>query len=442
MGKYLSKLTKIALNTQFKRNMLSGSILHGLNILVVMISYPIYINYLGFELFSVWSLLSIVISFAKMGEFGISKAIVTYTANAKAINDFKEINRIFSSSVVLTIIPSILIASIIWLFSFQIVRALDVPIHFINESVLAVKFIGLAIGTYIFYDVLVGIITGIGRLDISNLLLFLLNLIKVLFTVFFLSLGMSLLGLVYATLSANLLFIIVAICLIIFRFKIPIYKWHLPRKKNLISLIKFGSSVIGMQVLNIFSTPFIKIILSRSVGIESVGVFELAFRAGYALRTFFEKGLFAIMPEIASLYGLKHTRKLVNKGILIKVKSLTTKLVIYILPLLILFLLLAPVWLKIWLNENYSSRILYNFWLLQPGILFGLIALPSYYALMGTRNELYCLYEAVLRTLLLILFSGIFLFANLKEVYIYIFFSLSVVLSNTYIVRIFIRKFI
>ncbi|MBW7942384.1 MAG: hypothetical protein H3C64_08295 [Candidatus Kuenenia stuttgartiensis] len=68
--------------------MISGSVIHGLNILVVMVSYPIYIKYLGFGLFSVWSLLSVIISFALMGNLGIGRAVVTmiaYKANNSLI---------------------------------------------------------------------------------------------------------------------------------------------------------------------------------------------------------------------------------------------------------------------------------------------------------------------------------------------------------------------
>lgn len=421
--------------------MISGSVVHGLNILVVMVSYPIYISYLGFELFSVWSLLSVVISFAMMGNLGIGRAVVTFVANAKSANDYNEINRIYHSAMMITIIPSVLIAISIWIFSPQIVRLLEVPVQHREISILVVKYIGIAIGTYLLHDMMLGILTGIGRLDISNIISLLLNIFKVLNTIVFLAIGLSLKGLIFATLSANTIFIVITFILLISKFRVPLYKWVSPTKSNYTSLLKFGSSVIGIQLLNIFSTPFIKIILARSIGIESVGIFELASKAGYALRTLFEKGLYAIMPEVASIHGLRKSKVAVDVQISAKVRSLTKRLLIYVLPSLLLFIIFAPFWLKIWLNKSYTTTLLYGFWLLQPGILVGLIALPSFYALMGTRNEIYCFVEAVQRTILLILFTGVFILFSLEELYLYFLFSLSIVISNLYIIWVFIRKF-
>lgn len=433
------KISKFALGTQLKRNMISGSMIHGLNILIVMVSYPIYIGYLGFELFSVWSLLSIVISFAMMDELGISRAVITYTANAKADNDYAEINRIYSASVFIILIPSILIALGLWFFSPQVVKLLDVPPEHFDVSVKVVQFIGITIGTFLFYDLLIGIVTGMGRLDISNLMLLFINISKVIFTIAFLIAGMSLMGMIYANLFTNILFIVLAILLIRFKFKIKIYRLIRPLKRNIKELLEFGASVIGMQVFNMFSVPLVKVVLSRSVGIESVGVFELVYKAAYSLRAFFEKGLFAIMPEIASLHGSRNSDS-VNR-IYNKVKNITSKLIKYALPFLLLFVLLAPVWLKIWLQDNYSKTLLYGFWLLQPGIFFGLIAIPSYYALMGTRNQKYCFFEAVIRTVLLILYSIVFIAAAMGELYLYLGFSLTVVISNLYILILFRKKY-
>ena len=161
---------------QFQKNMLSGSILQGLNILVVLISYPLYIKYLGLELFSVWILLSVVIAFATMGELGISKAIISFIAKAKVENDLIEIRRIASNSMYIVLVSSTLILITLWHFNDVICSILEIPEEHLRIAISVIPYIGISIGSYVIYDVLSGIVAGMGRLDISNLLLFALNI--------------------------------------------------------------------------------------------------------------------------------------------------------------------------------------------------------------------------------------------------------------------------
>jgi O-antigen/teichoic acid export membrane protein len=426
---------------QFRKNILSGSIVHGLNILVVLIGYPLYIHYLGFELFSVWVLLSVVIAFAKMGELGISKAIISFVAKAKAQGDFYEIRKIASNSIYIIIIPSIIIPILLWLLRNEIIHLLNIPIKHQEEAMLVIPYIGIAIISFLIYDIFSGIISGLGRLDISNLFLLILNIIKISFSVLFLYLGYSLFGMIYSILISNILLISIAIILITLKFNIPIIKITTPSRNNIYKLINFGSSILGMQIVNMFSLPLIKVILSKSIGVEAVGIFELASKAGYAIRTLFQKGLFAIMPEISYLFNKNEKRELNRKIVYNKVKRLSKALTYLAIPFFVLLSITAPIWLKLWLGDSYDKNILFGYWLLQPGIIIGLLALPSFYALMATKNERNCFYESVLRMVFVLIFFSIFIILKMGTVYAFLFLSISVVLSNLYILNVFRHKY-
>jgi O-antigen/teichoic acid export membrane protein len=434
-------LLNFKINTQFKRNIISGSIVHGLNILVVMVSYPIYISMLGFQLFSVWALLSVVISFAKMGEFGISRAIIASVANVRAYNDILLIKRIFWASITIIAIPGVLIFCFLWFYNYTIISVLEIPNEQRLIAAIVVKYIGIAIITYMINDVLNGIISGLGRLDISNSILLFLNITKVIISVILLSNGFSILSLVYAIIIANTLTIFITIGYIIYGLNINILYFVIPNREIVLALVKFGASIMGIQVLNMFSVPFIKIILVRTVGVEAVGIFEIASKAGYSIRSLMEKGLFAIMPEIAFISGLKTSTVSFRNTVFQRVKTITYKLILFTLPFMLIFLLMAPLWLSWWLGSNYSKDILFVFWLLQPGIIVSLIALPSFYSLMAIKLERQCLIEALIRTIILILLSGVFLLFNLQFYYLFLFFGTSVAISNAYILLFFRNHF-
>jgi O-antigen/teichoic acid export membrane protein len=203
-------------------------------------------------------------------------------------------------------------------------------------------------------------------------------------------------------------------------------------KEYLSKLITYGASIMGMQFFNMLSVPLVKVILANTIGVESVGIFELALRPAYSIRTLFEKGLFAIMPDISILSS--QDKENAHLRVKERVNKITRTLVMFGIPFFLILSALAPLWLKLWLGASYSASILYGYWFLQPGIIIGLLILPYYYALLGTQNQRYCLYESILRALITILLCSLFYILDLNIYYSFAFISFSVVISNIFIV--------
>jgi len=97
------------------------------------------------------------------------------------------------------------------------------------------------------------------------------------------------------------------------------------------------------------------------------------------------------MPDISILSS--QDKENANKRVKARVSKIFKALLIFSVPFFLIISALAPFWLKLWLGKSYSLTILYGYWLLQPGIIVGLLILPYYYALLGTYNQRYCLYE-------------------------------------------------
>jgi O-antigen/teichoic acid export membrane protein len=209
--------------------------------------------------------------------------------------------------------------------------------------------------------------------------------------------------------------------------------------KTSIKILKYGLPVLGIQTLNMLMFPVVKIIMANTLGVVSVGIFELATKVAYSLRTFFEKGLFALMPEFSKLHKLNDRGS--SEILLKKVSNFTKKLMYFGVPLFVTLALCSPFLLKLWLNKAYDPEILQGYLLLQPGIIVGLLALPSYYALLATKNQKICFYEAVIRTILtFIIILVLFLALPLNSIVIYTAISLSVVFSNFYLMYSFRKK--
>jgi len=70
----IQKLVTQAFGSQLRHNMSSGLIMAVITAAVLFVSYPLYLRFLGYEKYGVWLVLAVVLSFAYMGDLGITPA--------------------------------------------------------------------------------------------------------------------------------------------------------------------------------------------------------------------------------------------------------------------------------------------------------------------------------------------------------------------------------
>jgi len=422
--------------TQLRRNILSGSVVQGLNISIIFFSYPLYIHFLGFEQFSVWVLLSVIISFAQFGDFGIGKAIINHVAAVNREEDKKKnlnIQKILLNGLAVVIFISIIIQLIINIFTNDIIQLLNVPPKYVLQATFVVPLIGISIFLFLVYDCIASVLTGMGRLDIYNALLLFLNIIKISLTITLLVYKPQISSMVYGVLFSNILLIGI-IVIILLRNKISFrFRLHTVSLKIIKQLLTFGIPLLGIQTVNVIMFPFIKIVISRFFGIEFVGFFELATKAAYSFRTLFEKGLFALLPEFSKHSETYFTDNMSREKLREGVLRMTKIVAKFGIPTLVLVSLFSGFLLKLWLNKSFTPSIHTGFLLLQPGIIVGLVSLPAYYALMAMRKQVYCFMESIIRLLITFVMFSLFFIIKLDFVYVFIFVSTAVVASNVFV---------
>ena len=67
--------------------MASGAVASMLNIIILLFSYRIYLEYLGYELYGLWLVLAAILALAQTGELGIGPAITKLVAEVKGKGD-------------------------------------------------------------------------------------------------------------------------------------------------------------------------------------------------------------------------------------------------------------------------------------------------------------------------------------------------------------------
>ncbi len=87
MPSFRARLLKRLISSQLRVNIASGFVTTAVNVLLMVVSYPLYLHYLGYEKVGVWLLLSSVQNFAQLGVLGIGPALTKLVAEERGRED-------------------------------------------------------------------------------------------------------------------------------------------------------------------------------------------------------------------------------------------------------------------------------------------------------------------------------------------------------------------
>ncbi len=395
---------KYAKLSQLKKNVLSGSVLAGTNIILLLIAYPVYLKYLGAEKYGLWATLSVVVFFSQLGELGINNALIKYVAGEFGKRNYKEITKYTTTAFCILIIPSFLILLIVFLFTTQIIIFLGLKPSYASEAERLIPLIGLLSVFILFVELIKGILMGVGRVDISNYVFLLGRIIQVVGSVILIIGGLGIWGLYFGTVSAYVITFIIYLYILCIRYKIKIFRIDSFAKSCFNNLLIFGGTMFSARLVSMLMEPFNKVIISKYIGLPEVTYYELALRGAVSLRSLYEMGLKAIMPKVSQLqqelHDIKDTVKKIHK------QSIQF-ILFFALPAFCGLFVLAKFVLFVWLGNSYNPQISMALRWFLFGYIINLFSVPSYYIFMGLNKVSLCFYAALLRSFA---HSGVILF--------------------------------
>ena len=101
-----------------------------ISFLLLLISYPVYLSYLGSELYGIWAFFSIIISLSQVGELGINESLIKYIASSYNENNKKEVTQYATSYLVIFCVLVITISLLIGVFRNTIIESVSIPIQY------------------------------------------------------------------------------------------------------------------------------------------------------------------------------------------------------------------------------------------------------------------------------------------------------------------------
>ncbi|MHC4706505.1 MAG: oligosaccharide flippase family protein [Planctomycetota bacterium] len=397
--------------SQLKKNVASGAVLSIFDSLAGLIALPLYMKYLGAEKYGLWATVSVVLTFCRLGQFGIDTAMTKYVAGEYGRKNLRAITEYISTSFYILMIPSLIILGMLGLFSSHIARFLladDVPVGNVGRLIF---FVGLLSVLGLFVNAMRGVVAGIGRMDIANYVSAIGRLSQVALAVILLVLGYGIWSLYFGFLLSYALPLAIWVFMLKHTYGLCLFEPLAFRRKKLAELLKYGGGLTTASVTNMLVLPFNKLVIARYVGLSEVAYYQLANRVVTSLRGLFVQGLQALLPRISEIKGDG------NPESFGRIASIHRKGIRFVLlcacPLFGLIFVFAHPLLRTWLGSGFDEQIAVATRILLVGWLANILASPDYFTFLGIGKVRHIVSATWLKSavnvipILLILFLGV-----------------------------------
>ncbi len=367
--------------TQLRLNMASGTITMLLRMAILLLSYPIYIRFLGFENYGIWVVLGTVLGTAQLGELGIGEAMTKLVAEAYGKGDLDEIGRYRTASLVILSGSGLLLFVAVVVFREPIASLFNVTGDNRATIIGILPYIG-ALSIYIFVvHISTATLSGLGRMDLANYLELFGRVISLGLSIVLLWMNWGIIALLVANASSYCL-IHLGSAFLAWRIAglpvVPRATFSLASSRR---LVHYGGGVLGITLLSMLMAPFNNIVITRYTSLSSLAVYEIAHRMAGQIKTMLNPALRALMPEVSRL-GAAETPE--RQARIRAINLRVTRFVLLVAGSVYLVLLFGaePI-LALWLRRAFSGALPTVFRILLTASFISLLGGCAYNTLMG-----------------------------------------------------------
>jgi O-antigen/teichoic acid export membrane protein len=368
-------------SSQFNRNMGAGSIMAFVSVCLSVLSYPIYLHYLGYHRYGLWLVLSVVVSVAQLGNLGIPWALMKLVAEDHGRADWEGVKTYINISCgILLAVGLIFLGAVIVIRSyilswFKLSGADAAAVYSMLPYVAALSVLVLLFSTF---NAAVG---GLGRMDLTSYNETLVQVFIILFCALLLYLGFDLRGMVAGTLLGYVAAQVISFAQVQRIMPIPLISPTRISRHKARQLLSTGGWILSGGVFSMMFLPFTRLMLSRYAGLEAVAVNDMCLTGSVRVRNIFDAAFRPMMPEVSS-----HQTK-GKVGLRDRVRSIDRKAFLITfavaLPIFIGLMIVMNPLLHLWLHRSYNPLLPNTFRIALAGAFLSLLGSSAYYMLIG-----------------------------------------------------------
>jgi O-antigen/teichoic acid export membrane protein len=376
-------LTKIR-GSQFNRNMGAGSVMALIGVCLSIISYPIYLHYLGYHRYGLWLVLSVVVSIAQLGNLGIPWALMKLVAEEHGRGDWEGVKTYVNIGCGIILAVGLIFVGAVVLMRYNIIywfKLGGTDAVMVYSMLPYVAMLSILVLLFSTFNAALG---GLGRMDLTSYNETLVQILIIVFCSVLLYLGLDLAAMVLGTLLGYTLAQVISFMQLQKIMPIALLAHTRITRDKARRLLGTGGWILGGGVCSMMVLPFTRLMLSRYAGLEAVAVNDMCLTGSMRVRSIFDSAFRPMMPEVSSL--------LVNgrEGLHDRVRSIDRKAFLIILTVALptfigLMIVMNPL-LHIWLHRSFNPLLPNTFRIALVGAFASLLGSSAYYMLIGLGN--------------------------------------------------------
>ncbi len=388
---WLSRLGRIS---QLRINILSGVFTNGINVLVMAVSYPLYLHYLGYEKVGLWLLLTSVQSFAQLGLLGIGPAVTKLVAEEMGRGNKARAQSYISQSTCILFITGLIALLALCLWRKPIIGAMGLGQADSISALNLLPWVGLLTAFGFLNQATTASLAGVGRMDLANCDATIGKVIALGLEAILLMKKAGLLTLLLGDFAGCAVIQITGSIQLRRLAGLALFKSLDWNRERFFKLLHFGGNMFIASLAVLLVSPLNKWALSRYAGVALIPVYDIAFNGSMQLRGLLEVGLRALMPAVSHQLAGQTAEGFANVQRLYK--RTTLGLLLILPPGYLLSVLLAKPLLSLWLGSRFVPAIVPVFNLMFASAVVSLVAVPAFFTLMACGHVRACMVSHLL----------------------------------------------
>lgn len=374
-------MLKKLLASQLRINMATGVVTHCLNIAVLAVSYPVYLHFLGYERYGLWLALGVVFALARLSDLGMTHAVTKLIAEEHGKGNTQAAQQYISTAILILCIVSGIIIAVILTFKAQIISAFKFTEETSKLAMWFLPYIAILSIYTLVVQVLMATLAGLGRMDLSHYIETGGRIVMICTAVPLLYLGYGLKSLLFATAFSLLAKHLLSLFFIHRTVSFQLVKISNIRKHCFKRLLNIGIGLFGGSIVQTVGIPFNKFMLARYAGVDSLPVFDIAYRGSFQIHGILNVAFRALMPEVSRITSEISTSAI--KKIRALMRQAQYLILFWAAPLYAILFFLADPLFKIWLGKSFVDTIPLTFRVVFIASFINLLLVPTYYFLIG-----------------------------------------------------------
>ena len=375
---------------QLRRNALTGSTAAVMTASISLLSYPIYIHHLGYEQYGIWLILTTPLALVQLSNLGLGPALTALVAEDAGRGDLAGARAHLLNAVAMLLALGSLLVAVSLVLRNQILGAFALNGQHLVIARAYLPVMALLTAYALLVEAFNAALAGTGRYDRAVMNSVISQALALAVSTSLLRAGRGIPALAIGVLSSYL--VMSGLAIVQTRHVLWSARTIGIDRARLRRLWVAANWVSGASLLTVMVSPLNKVLLSRFAGLAGVSQFDIAYSLAMRIRSVFECGLRALIPQIGCMYGAEGA----NCANAVRRVAFRASSIVAVVgaPVFAVAFLLSDHLLRLWLGERYAPSISAAFRPLLAGCFINLVSMPVYYSVLGLGYASLCFRSA------------------------------------------------